>query len=364
VYLDRLEISYFRNLSSASLDLNPGLNFFYGPNGAGKTAVLEAAHLLGRGRSFRTHRARTLIQHDSESLAVRATINDDHGAAQSVAISKDLAGHTELRINGLPERRVSEIARLVPLQVMLPDIGELVFGGPQVRRQWLDWGTFHVKPEYLRSLRGYLRALKQRNAALKQVGHPAASIAPWTEQLVSAAREVDQQRTAYVEALQPEFTHTVGRLAPELEVRLNYRRGWPEGESLDKVLGEWGPREVKSGLTQVGPHRADIDLRIGNSKASAVLSRGQGKAVASALKVSQARLLANSDRRGSVFLIDDVGAELDESHNARFFEMLDEMGSQILATSTRRPSSENQFSDDRINVFHVERGTVHRSANG
>ncbi len=249
MYLDRLEISYFRNLSSAALDLNPGLNFFYGPNGAGKTAVLEAAHLLGRGRSFRTHRARTLIQHESESLAVRATIKDDQGGAQSVAISKTLSGHTELRVNGLPERRVSEIARLVPLQVMLPDISELVFGGPQIRRQWLDWGTFHVKPEYLRSLRGYLRALKQRNAALKQGGNPAASIVPWTAQLVLAAHDVDQQRSAYIEALEPEFAYTVSRLAPELEVRLNYRRGWPEGEGLDKVLGEWGPREVKSGPT-------------------------------------------------------------------------------------------------------------------
>ncbi len=361
---DRLEIAYFRNLSSVTLDLNPGLNFFYGPNGAGKTAVLEAAHLLGRGRSFRTHRARTLIQHESESLIVRATIDDELRGAQTVVISKNCAGHTELKINGVPERRLSELARLVPLQVMLPDIGELVFGGPQIRRQWLDWGTFHVKPEYLRSLRSYLRALKQRNAALKQVGSSAADVVPWSAQLVLAAQAVDQQRAAYIEELAPEFVYTIGRLAPELDVQLTYRRGWPDGESLDKVLGEWAPREVKSGVTQVGPHRADIELRVGNSKASAVLSRGQGKAVASALKVSQARLLARSNHRGSVFLIDDVGAELDESHNSRFFEMLNEMGCQILATSTQRLPGENQFANDRINVFHVEHGTVHRSANG
>jgi DNA replication and repair protein RecF len=364
VRFDRLEISYFRNLSSVSLDLNPGLNFFYGENGAGKTAVLEAAHLLGRGRSFRTHRARTLIQHDAESLVVRATIDDEHRGTQTLAISKDLAGHTELKINGISERRLSEVARLVPLQVMLPDIGELVFGGPQLRRQWLDWGAFHVKPEYLRTLRGYLRVLKQRNTALKLGPAAGADLGTWTEQLVHAAEEVDQQRTAYLDAFRPSFADTVSRLAPELKVQLLYRRGWAEGESLDKVLGEWGAREVKSGATQAGPHRADIELRVGNSKASAVLSRGQGKAIASALKVGQARFLAESDHRGSVFLIDDAGAELDESHNSLFFEMLNEMGSQILATSTQRPVGENQFADDRMAVFHVEHGTVHRSANG
>jgi len=364
VRFDRLEISFFRNLSSVTLDLNPGLNFFYGANGAGKTAVLEAVHLLGRGRSFRTHRARTLIQHDAEALTVRATIDDEQRGVQTVAMSKNLAGQTELKINGLTERRLSEAARLVPLQVMLPEIAELVFGGPQNRRQWLDWGTFHVKPEYLRSLRDYLRILKQRNAALKAAPGAGSDLGPWTTQLVEAAEIVDAHRVDYLQAFVPEFEYTVGRLAPELEIALVYQRGWPDGESLDKVLGEWGPREVKSGATQAGPHRADIELRAGGSKASAVLSRGQGKAIASALKVGQARLLAESARRSSVFLIDDIGAELDESHNSRFFEMLDEMGCQILATSTQKPVNANPFTGETINVFHVEHGTVHRSANG
>jgi DNA replication and repair protein RecF len=295
---------------------------------------------------------------------VRATIDDEQRGAQTLAISKDLAGHTELKVNGLVERRLSEVARLVPLQVMLPDVGELVFGAPHIRRHWLDWGAFHVKPGYLRNLREYLRVLKQRNAALKPGASSGSDLETWTAQLVQAAEGVDQQRAAYVEALLPSFTDTISRLAPELEVELVYRRGWAAGESLDKVLGEWGAREVKSGATQAGPHRADIELRVGNSKASAVLSRGQGKAVASALKIGQARFLADNDHRASVFLIDDAGAELDERHNSRFFEMLNEMGSQILATSTQRPAGEYQFADDRINVFHVEHGTVHRSANG
>ena len=359
---DRLEISCFRNLSSVSLELNPGLNFFYGENGAGKTALLEAAHMLGRGRSFRTQQARALIQRDADMFVVRASINDEQRSFHTVAMSKSVAGQTELKINGLPERRLSEVARLVPLQVMLPDIGELVFGGPQLRRKWLDWGTFHVKPEYLRILRDYLRALKQRNAALKQGG--GADLGPWTAQLVETAAYVDDQRLSYLGNLEPEFAYAARRLAPELDVAMVYRRGWPDGENLDKVLGESGPREVKLGATQAGPHRADIELRVGDSRASTVLSRGQGKAIASALMVSQARLLAASARRDSVFLIDDVGAELDASHNVRFFQTLEEMGCQILATSTEKPAGEIQFAGDRLSVFHVEHGSVHRSANG
>jgi DNA replication and repair protein RecF len=372
MYLERIDISYFRNLTAVSVELAPRLNFFYGPNGAGKTALLEATHFLARGRSFRTHQARTLIQHGAESLAVRGTLRDELGGLQSVGLSKDAAGQTALRVNGEVERRLSEAARRIPLQVMLPDVAELVFGGPQLRRQWLDWGLFHVKPDYLRCLREFVRVLKQRNAGLKQTagGSQAAStLEPWTQQLVMAAERLSDYRAAYIKELEPVFTDTLERLAPALRVAISYRRGWSEKESLHKVLGDMAQRELKLGSTQAGPQRADIELTAGPDghavKATSELSRGQGKAVASALKIAQARLLARQDKRTSVFLIDDVGAELDDEHNSRFFGLLQEMGCQILASSTHTPAGiADYFSKDMINVFHVKRGQVHRSQNG
>ena len=125
--------------------------------------------MLVRGRSFRTQQSISLIQKEREFLTVRGAIEDEHRGAKTLAISKDQRGHTELKINGVPERQLSEAARLVPLQVMLPDLSDLVFGGPRKRRQWLDWGAFHVEPAYLRELRDYLRVLKQRNALLKGI---------------------------------------------------------------------------------------------------------------------------------------------------------------------------------------------------
>lgn len=363
MHFERLEISHFRILDDVALDLNPGLNFFHGDNGAGKTAILEAAHLLVRGRSFRSHRPRELIQQGQEQLTVRARVADGAMGQRTIAMGRDLSGRTELKINGMQERRLSEAARLIPLQIMLPNVADLVLGGPGVRRQWLDWGVFHVKPDYLRTQREYVRLLRQRNAALKAAYVSSPEFEAWTAQLVQAADRVDAQRKSHIAEVGPLFRATLARLAPDLEVELIYRRGWPSGETLDKVLGEWAPREVKWGSTQAGPHRADVELRVGDARAAGLLSRGQAKAVASAMMVSQAQLLADGLKQTSVFLIDDVGAELDEGHNARFFQLLDDMDSQILATSTRLPLGGSCFAGERMTVFHVEHGRAQRSLN-
>ena len=173
MWLRRLEVERFRNIEATALDLSPGFNFFYGENGAGKTALLEAVHVLARGRSFRTQQNNELIQVGGDALVIRATAEDEHRGRQALALMRSRSGKTELRINGESGRRMSQAATLLPLEVMVPTMVDLVFGGPALRRQWLDWGVFHVKPQFLALLRRYVSSLRQRNACLK--GMVAAS---------------------------------------------------------------------------------------------------------------------------------------------------------------------------------------------
>ena len=368
--LSRLEVSYFRNLSTVAIDLAPGLNIFHGDNGAGKTALLEAVHLLCRGRSFRTQKAGSLIQHGMDQLVVRGTMEDEIRGTTTLAISKDRRSRTELKVNGRSERRLSVVARMTPIQVMLPDIADLVFGGPAERRGWLDWGTFHVKPLYLEQLREYLRAVKQRNTLLRD-GAGNAERLPWDNKVAELGKTVTEDRIGYLEAFLPHFEQVLERLAPELNVEVAYQQGWPAEEKLENLLGDSSPREVKYGSTLWGPHRADVRLRQEGAPVAGVLSRGQGKMVASALQIGQAALLADRDHRTTVFLIDDAGAELDVEHNVRFFELLEGIGGQILATTTRNPQTDESMAKllkqpqqaasdvlDGSRVFHVEHGSV------
>ena len=362
--LTYLEVTDLRNLEHVGLDLGSGLNYFYGDNGAGKTAILEAVALLLNGRSFRSPSIRAVIRKGATKVIVRGTLDDAARGRTEVGLSRDRSNQTDLRLNGERTRQMSMVAGLMSLQVMLPNVSDLVFEGPQNRRRVLDWGVFHVKPAYLAELQRYQRALSQRNAALKSLaasGDDARvidALAVWTEPLVAHGVQVAEMRQAYVDALTPVFQATIGELAPELDATIDLNRGWESDTTLDDRLTQSFSVDVKSGATQAGPHRADLAIRIGGARASEVASRGQGKMLASALKLAQARLLFSEHQQNSLFLIDDLGAELDTGHNQRFFDILEGMDAQILATSINKQLSGQPYSGAARTLFHVEHGQV------
>ena len=354
----QLIVKHVRNLTDLDVQLNPGLNHFFGSNGAGKTAVLESIHLLCRGRSFRSPLLRDVITRGEDSLLVRAQWHDEFLGDRSVGIKRSLTTGTEVRLDNQKVSKISDIARLTPLQTLLPDVAELVFGGPKLRRSWLDWGMFHVKPDYLPVLRDYLRVLKQRNAVLRSPNVSPELLSPWDSELSACAAAVTRARLQYLQQLRTHLEGVIEALIPELKVSYEYHQGWPSGQTLEKLLGQRGSGEVKYGVTQWGPHRADIRFRVADRDAAKMLSRGQGKLLATSMKVAQVALLNAEQSRASLFLIDDVGAELDLEHSGRFFRLLREQDSQVISTSVQPMDRDYGFPDSEIEMFHVEHGTV------
>jgi DNA replication and repair protein RecF len=358
--IERVELSHVRNVKHAVLELSPGLNLLVGSNGAGKTAVLEALHILLRGRSFRTARISSVIEHEANGLSVRARCDDSARGHVRLGVTKTRNNQTELRVDGQSARQTSAVAGLLPVQLMLPDLAELVFGGPRGRRQWLDWGTFHVKPDYLGVLRDYGRVLRQRNSVLRS--HDRETLKLWTSRLTVLGEAVTDSRRAYIASVRPAVYENLERLAPDLGLALDYYPGW-SGNSLSEELGTSVARDVKLGTTQAGPHRADISLKCGDAAAANVLSRGQGKAAATALRIGQAQGLVNKGTKQSLFLIDDVWAERDDAHSKRFFDLLGEMGCQIVATSASEPEALETlqlgvFQGRNTRLFHVKHGKI------
>ena len=360
--LERVEVENVRNIEAAGIDLCPGLNVLSGANGAGKTAVLEAVHLLLRGRSFRTRSIETIIRSGGNGLTIRAEIRDPTRGESKIGLTKDRAKNTQLRRDGVAVANASEVAALLPLQVLLPDLADLVFGPPSSRRQWLDWGTFHVKHEYLATLRNYLRAIRQRNGALRAGDQEAIRL--WGEQAGELGERVTEVRQHYVDLINTRLSSTLAMLSPELNIVLRHEPGW-RGDSLANEMRQHTPQDVKLRSTQAGPHRGDVRIEIvpkstqgAPQPAAHMLSRGQGKVVASAMKLVQAQHLSSEMERPSLFLIDDAGAELDKEHRDRFFGMLKDQSYQILATTTDADWLLGGYPFTPAALFHVEHGHI------
>ncbi len=346
--LRSLSVTGLRCFESAALEPAPGLNLVTGNNASGKTSLLEAIFFLGRGRSFRAARRESVIREGAEQLRVVGRLAD--GRSLGVEAGR---GSWAARIAGEPLGQLAELAALLPVQLMDPEVHRLVQEGPGERRRYLDWATFHVKPAFLETWRDYQRALRQRNAALKS-RQPERSIVAWERALAESGRLLDTFRSETVEALQGPVADTAMRLLGAT-LRLEYRAGQVAGQDLSEALAAHRERDRRAGMTQVGPHRADLVLMLDDHKARGWVSRGQQKLVAAAMVLGQARLLAPIWGERAVLLVDDPAAELDAERCERLLSLVAELPFQVFLTALDGETLPG-LSPGR--KFHVEQGKV------
>jgi len=346
--LDLLSIVGLRNLAEVDIRPGPGLNWLEGANGAGKTSVLEAIYLLARGRSFRSPRMASIIQHGTEQLRVVARRRDDQ---RRLGMERSVSGWRG-RIDGVDSQRLSEFAAALPLVLMEPDSHRLVDSGPEFRRQYLDWQLFHVEPHYLDMWRRYARFLKQRNAALK-AGADDAVLEAIEAPMIVAGNRLNMLRQQQVEAVARQLDLLAGQLLFRLpgSLALRYRPGHPADQALAQALPAFRERDRELGYTRRGPHRADLVLTCGDRPAAEELSRGQQKLLALLLLLAHLRLVAEGASLAPMLLLDDPVSELDGPHLEALLDWLGQQAIQVWVTATvpcPRPAA----------LFHVEQGKI------
>lgn len=347
--IQTLQVENFRNLGHATVEAHPRLNLFHGDNGAGKTSILEALVVLSRGRSFRTTQAAELVGPLGPTFRVFALAEDQRGIPHRLGLERS-GKRWRGRKDGRDLSQLSELTRSLPLVLMEPDSHLLVSGAPEVRRKHLDWGLFHVEQGFLETWRRYALALRQRNAALRaQQRDVIDSLDPV---LARDGERLHRYRSAHCDALAARLPKMLAELSANLgDVGINYHRGW-SGDGLQHALQDSRKRDLDRGVTSVGPHRADLELRAGAAAARTVLSRGEQKILAAALLLSLTELLSESGER-PVLLLDDLASEFDRNHFDRVLGRAVETGAQLWLTGTQRAAVEADAA-----VFHVEQGAV------
>ncbi len=352
--LRELRAENLRNLESLCVEFAPGLNVIEGGNGAGKTSILEAAYILSHGSSFRTHKPEHLIRGEA-SLALFARI-DSHGVEHRIGIQRE-SGRWAARLDGGGASTLLDLFALCAVVCFEPGSHALISGSADGRRRYLDWGLFHVEPEFADWSRRYRRALRQRNALLKQAGDENA-LEVWNQELAAAAEPLTDARQCYLNALGKELDAILAVFLPELGTpSLNFKPGWDRTLPLRQALSEAAFRDQTLGHTTRGPHRADWTLSFERAPVHEQLSRGQEKLCAIACMLAQATQYQKATGEWPIVALDDFCSELDDPHQELCLRTLVGSGAQILLTGTALPKSlTGRFPPARR--FHVEQGKV------
>lgn len=348
----RMSLSGVRNLQDAAVEFDGYCNVVSGANGAGKTSLLEAIHILARARSFRSSRLDRVRRDGTAPLTVTGEA-EDGVRVHRLGVGRD-GRRTRVRVDGEDARNLSALARLLPVQVINTESQRLLLDGPEVRRSFINWTVFHVEPEYHGAWQRYHRALRQRNAALRDEQLRLA--VALESELVAAGEKLHGLRRRIVEALEP---LSLAYLRSWLDCPLpefRYRSGWAQDESLDAVLERQRDTDLAMGYTVSGPHRADLQIRSGGMEARYRLSRGQQKVVVIALLLAQAELIAAQGGPRPVLLVDDLPAELDPEHRAAVVTAVQATGGQSFLTAIEPEA----LPVATCSSFHVEQGTVRK----
>jgi DNA replication and repair protein RecF len=359
--IGRLRIEQLRVVEAAEIEPGPGLLLFTGPNGAGKTSVLEALHLLAYGRSFRSPSREVLIRRSAAELSVFAEVlTQGGGGTRRLGLSCSARGW-KARIDGEPVAALGELLRCCPVVCFEPGSHALIAGASDGRRRFLDWGLFHVEQSFQSVWRRYHRALKQRNALLK--GSPsAADLQPWDLELIEAGDMLHALREVYVAELIPHLQAMASALMPEVgPPSLNYTAGWKlERGPFAAELAAGRDRDLATGYSNIGPHRANWQISYPQLPDRDGFSRGQEKLTALVCVLAQASHFASRTSHWPIIALDDLASELDRAHQQLAMEAVAGSGAQIWITGTEPPPGLD-FSAIEVTRFHVEQGRVRRA---
>ncbi|NJD06783.1 MAG: DNA replication/repair protein RecF [Methylococcaceae bacterium] len=330
--LTKLDVFDVRNIERAALTPSSRLNFIVGANGSGKTSLLEAIYILGRARSFRSSQAGQVIRFQQECLTVSGRSVADEGPAETLGV-RLARRQREIMLTGRKLQSSAELIAALPVLLIQPASSGLLENPPKGRRQFLDWGAFHLEPGYLDQWRGYARALNQRNALLRQ-GAGRQAEQTWNHELARYGTMVALARERYGERLAPYFLEASRHFLGTTQFELKLTAGWDRSRDLLEVLGDDRDLDRRLGYTHSGAHKGDFAVLADGRPAKAYLSRGQMKLLVFALLLSQAHLLEQSLNRRGCVLVDDLASELDGANRDKLLAYLAERRSQFFITAT------------------------------
>ena len=378
MYLKHLSLTNFRNFARLDIDVPRRAVLLVGSNAQGKTSLLEAIYFLSTFSSFQTHTDRQLVNFHAarESLAVARLVADYQRGKKAhrieVRIIVEAVGplgqraRKEILLDGV-KRGANEVIGHFNALLFIPQMSQVIEGGPEDRRRYLNLALAQAIPNYAKYLSDYHAALTQRNALLKQLderGGDSSQLDYWDKSLVDSGAQLILWRIHSIQELERLAARAHHRLTRGKEVlRLAYDPAYdplprPAGQialkldapvdrsalDLDAIktgfaeaLRKLRPEEISRGVTTIGPQRDELRFLANGIDLGDYGSRGQGRTAILALKLAEVAWMKERTGEWPVILLDEVMAELDAERRADLLSALAETEQSLLTTTDLGP---------------------------
>lgn len=366
--LKRISILNYKNLEQVELTFPPKLNCFLGQNGMGKTNLLDAIYFLSFCKSAGNPIDSQNIRHDADFFVIQGFYEAADGTPEEVYCGMKRRQKKQFKRNKKEYTRLSDHIGFLPLVMVSPADTELIAGGSEGRRRFMDVVISQYDKEYLDALIRYNKALAQRNILLKSEKPVEDELfAVWEEMMAKAGEVVYRKREAFVNEFIPIFQSFYSFISQDREqVGLSYR-SHARDASLLEVLRESRERDRIMGFSLKGIHKDDLEMLLGDFPIKREGSQGQNKTYLVALKLAQFDFLHRAGNTVPLLLLDDIFDKLDASRVEQIVKLVagDRFG-QIFITDTNRDHLDkilHKVGGD-YRMFRVDRGMVFEMQEG
>lgn len=355
--LKSIALKNFRNYTDLYLEFDQGTNILYGDNAQGKTNVLEAVYVSGTTRSHKGSKDKELIQFGQEEAHIQ-TIVEKGGLDYQIDMHIKKNRSKGIAINKIPIKKAAELFGILNIVFFSPEDLNIIKHGPSERRHFLDVELCQLDRIYLYHLTRYHKILNQRNKLLKDLHiQPDLkdTLSVWDMQLAECGEKLISARKEFVHELNEiifEIHKNISGNKEELFVR--YEPNVDQG-LLEHELQRNQTRDLKFGMTTIGPHRDDLCFLIHDVDIRKFGSQGQQRSCALSLKLSEIELVKKLIQEKPVLVLDDVLSELDSGRQNYLLNSIHDIQTVITCTGLDE-FVKNRFEVNK--VFQVINGTV------
>ena len=358
MWIKKLKINNFRNYKNEEINLCKNINIFYGDNAQGKTNIVEAIFLGGFGKSFRTTKDKEMINMDSnESLIEMEYEKIDRDGK----IRINLGNKKNIFVNDIKIKKLSELLGKINIVIFNPDDINILKGGPQNRRRFLDIMISGLKPNYMYNLNLYMKTLEQRNNYLRQIrefGKDENLLELWDEELIKYAEIIYKYRNEYINKIKEKIKKIHSEITNNKEeIKIEYISECETKEKYKNLLKERRKLDIIKGFTTKGIHRDDFVIYINDKKLDIFGSQGQHRTAILSLKLSELNIVKDEIGEEPILLLDDFMSELDKKRINSFLDKIE--NTQVIITCTEKIIIENK----KNLIYNVKEGQLKREEN-